>query len=93
MKVSVDGLRLNLARAYEKAVEGFHEITEDRDLDEFSELKEGLDDLRQMIGSFMCMYSDNPDDLMTNMADESDKLSYADPEDAEPEDEGEAVTP
>jgi len=86
MTVSVDGLRRNLARAYEKTIEGFREVTEGRDLDDFETLKDGLDDLRQMIGALFCIYSPNPDDLMTDMADESDKLPYAEPKDAQPKD-------
>jgi hypothetical protein len=85
MTVSVDGLRRNLARAYCDSIDGFREITEGRDLEEFSTLKEGLDDLRQMIGALMCVYSPNPDDLMTDMADESDRLPFADPRDGEDE--------
>jgi hypothetical protein len=76
MTVSVDGLRRNLARAYGKAVSGFH-------MDNREEIKIGLDDLRQMIGAFMCMYSDDPADLMTNMTGEADKLPFADPEDSD----------
>jgi hypothetical protein len=49
------------------------------------EIKEGLDDMRQMIGAFMCMYSDNPKDLMNNMADEAMKLPFADEKDEEEE--------
>jgi hypothetical protein len=81
MKVSMDGLRRNLAAAYIRTVEGFREITEDRNLSEFLELKEGLDDLRQMIGGFMCVYSDNPEDMMSDLSDESDDLPFADPDD------------
>ena len=83
MKVSVDGLRRNLAEAYSRTVDGFREVVEGRDIEEFSELKDGLDDLRQMIAGFMCVYSDNPEDLMTDMGDEADDLPYADPEDEE----------
>jgi hypothetical protein len=86
MKVSMDGLRRNLASAYSKAVDGFHDVTEGRDLDEFSELKNGLDELRQMIAALMCVYSPNPDDLMTDMEAMIDKLPFADPADVEGED-------
>jgi hypothetical protein len=83
MKVSVDGLRRNMARAYNKAIDGYQYAIECHDGDDFETLKEGLDELRQMIGGLMCVYSDDPEDLMTNMADEADKLFYADPEDAD----------
>lgn len=81
MKVSMDGLRRNLMNAYNKSVRGFREIIEGRDIDEYSELKEGLDDTRQMIAGLMCVYSEDPEELMTDMADEIDKLLWADPED------------
>jgi hypothetical protein len=86
MTVSVDGLRRNLAGAYSKAIRGFCEIQKPLDPYEYETLKEGLDDLRQMIGALFCIYSPNPDDLMTDMADEADKLPFADPKDATPED-------
>jgi hypothetical protein len=76
MKVSVDGLRSNMARAYSKTVRGYRN-------DDKEEIKEGLDDMRPMIGAFMCMYSDDPDDLMSNMTDEAMKLPFADEKDKE----------
>jgi len=83
----MDGLRRNLASAYTKAVEGFREAG-GLDHDDFDSLKKGLDELRQMIGALFCVYSLDPYDLMTNMADEADELPYADPKDT---DEGEEV--
>jgi hypothetical protein len=80
VKVSMDGLRRNLARAYCQTIEGFRETIEGRDIDDFATLREGLDDMRQMIAALMCVYSDDPEDLMTNMGDECDKLPFADPE-------------
>ncbi len=76
MKVSVDGLRRNMARAYSKTVNGYQ-------FNDMKEIKEGLDDMRQMIGAFMCMYSNDPDDLMSNMTDEAMKLPFADEKDEE----------
>lgn len=84
MKVSMDGLRRNLANAYAKSVEGYRNAVDDNGYDDsFAELKDGLNDLRQMIASLMCCYSKDPDDLMTNMGDEADELPWADPSDAE----------
>jgi hypothetical protein len=80
MKVSMDGLRRNLASGYVKTIDGFREVTEGRELcDGFDQLKEGLDEMRQMIVGLMCCYSEDPDDLMTDMSDEADKLPFADP--------------
>jgi hypothetical protein len=84
MKVSVDGLRRNLARAYCKTVRGYQDHKkDDNDIYALADIKDGLDDLRQMIGAFMCMYSDDPDDLMTNMTDEAEKLPFANPKENE----------
>ena len=83
MKVSVDGLRRNLMNAYNKSVRGYRELSEFCDIDDLFDLKEGLDELRQMIGGLMCVYSPDPSDLMTDMADEADRLLWADPEDGE----------
>jgi hypothetical protein len=82
MKVSVDGLRRNMARSYKKAISGYRQVVgENGHDDSFTELKDGLDEIRQWIGAFMCMYSDNPDDLMSNMTDDAMKLPFADPGD------------
>ena len=68
MKVSVDGLRKSLGRAFNEAVAAFK--ADDREA-----LEDALWGLRQMVGGMMCVYSDNPDDLFTNMTDEAEKLS------------------
>jgi len=81
MTVNVDGLRRNLMNAYNKSVRGYRDIKELRNIDDLYDLKEGLDELRQMIGGLMCVYSPDPVDLMTDMADEANKLLWADPED------------
>jgi hypothetical protein len=67
MKVSMDGLRKNLAAAYRKTVDGY------RMMDQVT-LREGLRELRSMIAGLMCIYSEDPDDMMTDMTDEADKL-------------------
>lgn len=83
MTVSMDGLRRNLASAYERTVRGYRDVLSENGYDDsFDELKEGLDDLRQMIAALMCVYSSDPEDLMNDMGDECDKLPYADPSDA-----------
>lgn len=84
MTVSMDGLRMNLARAYTKAVNGYHYMKSadtrwDREQGE-EDLKEGLADIRQMTAALMCTYSDNPDDSMSNLADECDNLPWVEPE-------------
>ena len=82
MKVSIDGLRRNMGEAYKKAVYGYRwAIDQNNDDDSFDDLKTGLEELRSMIGAFMCIYSDNPDDMMSNMTDYSDTLPWPDPED------------
>jgi hypothetical protein len=67
MKISMDGLRKNLAVAYRKTVDGY------RMMDQVT-LIEGLRELRSMIAGLMCIYSEDPEDMMTNMTDEVDKL-------------------
>ena len=88
MKVSVDGLRSNLAEAYKKAVSGYQEITRGEPFYEkpgFYELKEGLDELRTFIGALMCVYSEDPEDMFSNMTDEAFKLPCASPDDEQDE--------
>ena len=83
MKVNMDGLRNNLANAYEKTIRAYRKIIREHNEEEFLDLKEGLDDLRHMIASLMCCYSDNPGELMTDMGEEADRLLFANPEDNE----------
>jgi hypothetical protein len=84
MKVSMNGFRRSLAAGYSKTVMGYRELTDGTSDVRFAEeeLKEGLDELRQMIGILFCIYSED-DPEFTNMADEADLLPFADPEDAE----------
>jgi len=74
MKVSVDGLRRNLGRVFNEAVDAFKN-------DDRATMKDALWGLRQMIGGMMCVYSDDPDDLFSNMTDEAQKLSSPSEED------------
>lgn len=83
MTVSMNGLRRNLGAAYAKAIKGFRAVRAEYQTSATEQLKEGLDELRQMIAGLYCVYSDKPDDLMTDMGDEADRLPYADPADAE----------
>jgi hypothetical protein len=79
MNVSMDGMRRNLARAYADTVRGFRMLQSD--CDGYCEIKEGLDDMRMMLVCLMCIYSDKPEDLMSNMANDADKLPFASKED------------
>ena len=82
MRVSMDGLRRNLASAYKKAVSGYREAVSENGYDcSFSDLRDGLDELRQMIGALMCVYSKDPEDEMSDMADDCDSLPFASHED------------
>ena len=79
MKVSVDGVRRNLASTYNAAVLAFNDMTDLEGCD--SDYKEDLNDLRkvliemrQHLAFLMCTYSDNPEDLFTDMSDEADNL-------------------
>ena len=83
MKVNMDGLRNNLANAYEKTIRAYRKIIREHNEEEFLDIKEGLDDLRHMIASLMCCYSSNPEELMTDMGEEADRLLFANPEDNE----------
>ena len=83
MKVNMDGLRRALARAYTHVVDGYHDAIEGRTFDIYPDLKDGLDEMRQIIGSLMCVYSDDPDELMTDLGDECGSLPRADPKDDE----------
>lgn len=69
MKASMDGLRRNLASAYRLALFGYRSVKEPP-----SALTEGLEELRSMIAGSMCIYSEDPEDLFSDMANEVDKL-------------------
>ncbi len=86
MKVNMDGMRMCLAKSYSKTVLGYRELVDDEHLASWpglDELKEGLDELRQIIGTLMCTYSENPNELMSDMSDNADKLPYADEDDGD----------
>jgi hypothetical protein len=91
MKVSIDGLRKNLMIAYNEVVHGFRGMDGAISSAEWqarNQLKDGIDDLRTLIGGFLCMFSDNTDDLCSDMSEHCDKLLFADPEDADEDEEG-----
>lgn len=67
MKVSMDGLRRSLGESYNDAVRAFESGSE-------SGMRNALWDLRRMIGGLMCIYTDDPDDMMSNMGDDAEKL-------------------
>ena len=72
MKVNMDGLRRSLGRAYNDTARAY--VTNDRDA-----LVDGLAELRSMVGALMCIYSKDPDDVMSDMTDEADKLLMVSP--------------
>lgn len=75
MKVLIDGLRRSMAREYNAAIRAFRNLEHEvRDTFEMQELRDHLTELRKLIGGLMCVYSDNPDDLFSNLADEADGL-------------------
>lgn len=82
MRVSIDGLRRNMGEAYRKTVNAYREAVAENGLDDsFEQIKEGLEEMRCIIGAFMCVYADNPEDMMSNMADYADTLPWPDPDD------------
>lgn len=94
MKVSFDGLRKNLVRSYEKTITQYHEVIEEYGpslgTDSLTDMKEGLDDLRQMIAAILCCYDDDSikkDNDFHDLADLADSLPFADPNENIDEDE------
>lgn len=84
MKVSFDGLRKNIINAYNKTVSAYHEEVEDGFDMEFGSMKDGLDELRQMIVGLLCCYdteSIERDNDFNDLSDLSKKLLFADPKD------------
>lgn len=74
MKVSIDGLRRNLARAYNETAEAFNDLPVTIPTDDIDRMRDGLVNLRQYIGAMMCMYTDDPEDMCSNLADEAEEL-------------------
>jgi len=72
MTVSIDGLRRNIAKAFK----GVHNALCDEfpDYAESEETQNAMIQLRSMIGAAMCVYSENPEDKFTDMADSIDIL-------------------
>jgi hypothetical protein len=86
MKVDFYGMRRNLAMAYHKAVGGFRtELirSADRYLKLDPQLKQGLDELRSMIGALLSTSSDGEDKFGTMNI----YLNTADPDDEDGDDE------
>ena len=80
MSISMDGLRHNLARSYNKVVRHLKEhITDnltDNECEELhEELDEDFDELRQNIGFLLCVFDpDENDKDFTDMSEEIDNL-------------------
>ena len=99
MKVSFDGIRKNLVAAYKKTVTQYHGIIEEYGpplgTDSLTDMKEGLDDMRQMVVALLCCY--DPESIESendfhDLSELADGLPFADPEhmDDEEEDDEEA---
>ena len=79
MTIDMDGLRARMADAYKSAITGYNELSCGEDCSDkpgFDKLKTGLDDLHTYIGAIMCLYSDDPADLCSNMTEEAFKLPF-----------------
>ena len=76
MKVSIDGLRRSLVTDYNKVIRAFLQIQSGKIAEDWQikEVNQQLWNLRQMIGGLLCVYSADPDDMFSNMADEADEL-------------------
>ena len=96
MKVSFDGIRKNLVAAYKKTVTQYHGIIEEYGpplgADSLTDMKEGLDDMRQMVVALLCCYdteSIERDNDFHDLSELADGLPFADPEHNEDEDDDE----
>ena len=72
MTVSIDGLRRNIASAFTDVHNAL--CDEFPDYANSDDTQNAMMQLRSMIGAAMCVYSENPDDKFTDMADEIDIL-------------------
>lgn len=68
MKVSFDGLRSNIAQAYNDHARTINKL-EDVDKWEFNELKTTCDELRALIGILMCVEDDEDPNDCNDMSD------------------------
>ena len=73
MTVSMDGLRRSLGNAFNHTVVGYRSGMKDM-------TKKGLEDMRQMIVALMCVYSPDPDDMMSDLSDELHHIMEVDSE-------------
>lgn len=71
MKVSMDGLRCNLARSYSELVEYLRDYLPENNIDE-DQLQDLLLSLRQDIAVLHCIHQPE-DELFNDMVDEIDK--------------------
>jgi len=72
MKVSMDGMRRNIARAFADVHEALCDEFEGYATGEGEVTNDAMIKLRSMIGAAMCVYSENPDDLFNNLEPEID---------------------
>lgn len=71
MTVSFDGMRRGLLRDYNAVAQAFLE-------DEKESLRDRIAELRQSVGAFLCLYSDDPEDEMTDLSDLIDEMISVD---------------
>jgi len=74
MKISFDGLRMNLARSYNSLVQSIPNPTEEQ--------KEAIRYLRTNIGAFLCLYDDDDKEDMNMLLDEITLYEYEDNQEA-----------
>jgi hypothetical protein len=72
MTVSIDGLRRNIAKSFKDVHNAL--CDESPTYPDCYEIKDAMIRLRSTIGASMCVYSENPADLLTDMADKIDTL-------------------
>ena len=78
MKVSFDGLRTNATRSMNKLHDVIKDVIESDDIydSEKEELIEKFNEAAMFVDTFNCLYDDNVEDDMNNMADLSiDRLN------------------
>jgi hypothetical protein len=97
MKVSFDGIRKNLVAAYKKTVSQYHAIIEEygppMGTDSLTDMKDGLDDMRQMVVALLCCFDPEAikrDNDFHDLSNFADSLPFADPEHVEDDDEEES---
>lgn len=76
MRVNVNGLRRNAARAYTALCDKLHANIQDGSFDLIPEdIQQEMDDLRMGIASFMCVFISS-DDMFSDLSDECDNIPH-----------------